>query len=89
MRAERNEYKYLTFDDRKCLEELYRSGERIVVIASTLGVCFATIYRELKRGYTGSNDNNMRPGYSARIAEAALQYSFRARGRKETREKRL
>ena len=47
-----NEYRYLTFDDRKQLEKLYGSGERIVVIASRLGVCFATIYRELKRGYT-------------------------------------
>lgn len=52
-----NEYKYLTFEDRKKIEELYAAGERPVVIASRLGVCFATIYRELKRGYTGSNDD--------------------------------
>ena len=78
-----NEYRYLTFDDRKQLEKLYGSGERIVVIASRLGVCFATIYRELKRGYTGSNDDNMRPGYSAEIAELSLRNSFRSRGRKK------
>lgn len=84
-----NEYKYLTFEDRKKIEELYTAGERPAVIASRLGVCFATIYRELKRGYTGSNDGNMRPGYSAETAEAALQSSFRARGRKNSREDRL
>ena len=78
-----NEYKYLTFEDRKKIEELYGAGERPVVIASRLGVCFATIYRELKRGYTGSNDDNMRPGYSAEIAELSLQNSFRSRGRKK------
>ena len=39
-----NEYRYLTFDDRKQLEKLYGSGERIVVIASRLGVCFATTW---------------------------------------------
>lgn len=78
-----NEYKYLTFEDRKKIEELYAAGERPVVIASRLGVCFATIYRELKRGYTGSNDDNMRPGYSAEIAELSLQNSFRSRGRKK------
>lgn len=77
-----NGYKYLTFEDRKKIEELYAAGERPVVIASYLGVCFATIYRELKRGYTGSNDDNMRPGYSAEIAELSLQNSFRSRGRK-------
>lgn len=78
-----NEYKYLTFEDRKKIEEMYTAGERPVVIASRLGVCFATIYRELKRGYTGSNDDNMRPGYSAEIAELSLQNSFRSRGRKK------
>ena len=78
-----NEYKYLIFEDRKKIEELYAAGERPVVIASRLGVCFATIYRELKRGYTGSNDDNMRPGYSAEIAELSLQNSFRSRGRKK------
>lgn len=78
-----NEYRYLTFDDRKRLEKLYGNGERIVVIASCLGVSFATVYRELKRGYTGSNDDNMRPGYSAEVAELSLQNSFRSRGRKK------
>ncbi len=77
-----NKYKYLTFEDRKKIEKLYSEGLRPVVIASRLGVCFATIYRELKRGYTGSNDNNLRPGYSAEVAERALQGSFRSRGRK-------
>lgn len=79
-----NEYRYLTFDDRKRLEKLYGSGERIVVIASCLGVSFATVYRELKRGYTGSNDDNMRPSYSAEVAELSLQNSFRSRGRKKS-----
>lgn len=31
-----NEYKYLTFEDRKKIEELYAAGERPVVIASRI-----------------------------------------------------
>lgn len=77
-----SKYKYLSFDDRKMIEQLYSQGLRPAVIASRLGVCFATVYRELKRGYTGSNDSNMRPCYSAEVAERALQGSFQSRGRK-------
>lgn len=84
-----NEYRYLTFDDRKQLEKLYGSGERIVVIASRIAPFQFSVNRGKTHSQTGSNDNNMRPGYSAEIAEAALQSSFQARGRKNTREDRL
>lgn len=46
-------YKYLTFEDRQKIEAWHARGDRPVEIAARLGVHTATIYNELKRGYTG------------------------------------
>ena len=47
-------YKYLTFEDRQKIEAWHARGDRPVEIAARLGVHTATIYNELKRGYTGN-----------------------------------
>ena len=46
--------KTLTMEDRKVLAEMWAAGERAAVIAVKLGVCPDTVYKELKRGYTGT-----------------------------------
>lgn len=42
--------KYLTYEDRKKIEELYKEGNRVVTIAEVIGCHRVTIYNELKRG---------------------------------------
>lgn len=44
--------KRLRYTDREKIEEMTAKGERVVVIADTIGVCRQTIYKELKRGGT-------------------------------------
>lgn len=60
---------WLTLEDRKILEEMYDRGESVNAIAEKVGRHYATIYHELKRGYTGEMDKNGRPGYKAEISQ--------------------
>ena len=69
--------RYLNFDDRKKLEQLYLDGKKVPEIATELKVHESTIYRELDRGSTGSLDNNGRIGYSSEIGQLALQSSLK------------
>jgi IS30 family transposase len=75
--------RYLTYEDRKSIENLYKSGESLVEIASELGVHLATIYREMTRGKTGELDGNGRSGYSAEIAQKTVQESMKRRGHRK------
>lgn len=79
-------YRYLSFQDRLKIEKWYGAGDRPLDIASRLGVHTATIYHELKRGYTGELDRNKRDGYNAGIAQQRVQESFKRRGRKNAAE---
>ena len=75
--------RYLTYEDRKSIEALYKAGESLVDIASELGVHLATIYREMTRGGTGELDGNGRSGYSAEIAQKTVQESIKRRGHRK------
>lgn len=75
--------RYLSYDDRKRIEQAYNSGVEISDIAASLGVNQTTIYRELKRGETGELDNNGRIGYSAAIGQQTLHDNFRRRGNRK------
>ena len=77
------EYKLLSYEDRKKIEEMYSAGARALDIGNRLGVHTATIYRELERGYTGKTDKNYRPGYSADVAERNYQENIKRRGCKK------
>lgn len=77
-------YKYLSFKDRKKIEKWYGAGDRPLDIAARLRVHTATIYHELKRGYTGELDQNKRDAYNAELAQQRVQESFKRRGRKHT-----
>lgn len=75
-------YRYLTIEDRRKIEEWHGNGDRPLEIAARLGVHTATIYHELKRGYTGAVDALGRNVYRAERAQMTVQENFRHRGRR-------
>lgn len=77
-----NGYSYLTLEQRREIERMYAEGERVVDIADRLHVHNTTVYRDLKRGYTGEFDGYDRPKYSADLAQATVQENFRRRGKR-------
>ena len=74
--------KYLTYEDRKTLEQLYADGAELSDIAKLLNVHISTIYRELARGGTGVLDKNGRIGYEAELAQRATLESLKSRGKR-------
>lgn len=64
--------KHMTLQDREKLEALYLDGCKVEKIAGDLGVHRATVYTELKRGYTGEMDSNGNPGYSATLGQQKI-----------------
>lgn len=60
---------YLTFGDRKKIEELYNSNMSVADIAENIGVAFRTVYTELSRGRIDELNENGRPVYNAEIAQ--------------------
>ena len=50
IKTTRKSHKFLNYEDRKEIERMNNRGERVVKIASHVGVHRATIYKELKRG---------------------------------------
>ena len=76
-----NTYKYLTYENRLQLSQMYTNGKSSMEIATALGVHVATIYLEIKRGYTGEVDENNRPVYSAEKAEAQTRENVKRKGR--------
>lgn len=64
-----NKYKWLNLAERKKIEKAYADGMSVSEISELIGKERTTIYRELQKGYTGELDENMRPGYSAKIAQ--------------------
>lgn len=74
-------YKFLTLSDRMEIERAYSGGDDAATIAAALESTPSTIYRELRRGYTGETDANGRPAYSAEKAQGALNENVKKRGR--------
>lgn len=73
--------KNLTYADRKKIEKLYAENTSFNEIALTLGVHIATVYREIKRGYTDEIDDNGNYCYSAAVAQANTRENLSRRGR--------
>lgn len=76
-------YRYLTFQDRQELAKLYGEEIQVAEIAKRLGVHRATIYTELKRGYTGREDKNHRPEYDPVKGQQIVTSGFQRKGPKE------
>ena len=75
-------FQQLGIADRKKVEEAYRSGTSAADIAEVVGIALSSVYRELKRGYTGANDENGRPAYSADAAQRTVSENTSRRGRR-------
>ena len=76
-------YECLKLEERRIIEEMYAKGAKPGEIAERVGKCQATIYRELERGKTGETDSRFRQGYSAAVAEARVNRSYRNRSRRK------
>lgn len=72
--------KYLTLQDRKKISKLYLEETRVLDIANKIGCHPATIYEELRRGYTGKLDKNQRREYDPLLAQQKVQEAIRRRG---------
>ena len=69
-------YRYMTYEQRKALAEMYNGGGASPMeIGSALGVHLATVYRELKRGWTEEQG-----AYDPDKAERTIKDNFRKRG---------
>ena len=79
--------KYITYAERKRLEQLYAKGAAITDIATVLNVHISTVYRELAKGSTGVLDMNGRIGYDTEVAQKATQDSLKRRGGKRDKKK--
>lgn len=64
--------KDLQLFERKRIEQMQRAGHSAEEIAVEIGVCYVTIYRELKRGDTGEMDELGRRVYDASWRSAKL-----------------
>ena len=81
--GETMKYECLKLEERRIIEAMYAEGAKPDEIAKRVGKCRATIYRELERGKTGETDSRFRQGYSAAVAEARVNRSYRNRGRRK------
>lgn len=63
-------YKRIIFRDRLRIEAMYNRGTKPEDMAGEIGVCVATMYRELERGKTITEDGGER--YTAEKAQRAL-----------------
>ena len=73
-------YRYLTYDERRTIEELHTNGKSPAEIAVQVKKSVSTIYNELRKGYSGALDANFRPLYSAALAQQKTIENYRKRG---------
>lgn len=62
-------YKRLSYEDRKTIEAMCRSGKKADEMAELLDVHRATVYHELQRGGAGGGK---RKQYNADVAQRAI-----------------
>ena len=75
------QYKYVTYQDRQQISARYLNDERVADIAAALGLSLTSVYRELKRGETGSLDRNQRMAYDPTLAQRRTQKNLKRRGK--------
>lgn len=65
-------FTWVSYEDRKAIEKLYNKNESVRSIAAQIGKSYVTVYAELKRGYTGKDNEFGRKDYSAKTAQMRL-----------------
>lgn len=75
--------KYLSYRQRVMIETLYKAKMPVKSIADMTGVCFSTVYKELKRGAVELLDSQLHPytSYSADVAQQRFEYAQTSKGR--------
>lgn len=76
--------KDLQLFERKRIEQMHSAGHSAEEIAVEIGVCYVTIYRELKRGDTGEMDELGRRVYDAELAQRKASLARRNKGSKNS-----
>lgn len=76
--------KDLQLFERKRIEQMHNAGHSAEEIAVEIGVCYVTIYRELKRGDTGEMDELGRRVYDAELAQCKAALARRNKGSKNS-----
>lgn len=74
-------YKTITPNDRKMISALYDAGTPLPSIAAAIDVSVSTLYRELRRGYTGALNSNACRAYSTEKAQQTINQNIKRRGR--------
>lgn len=76
--------RYLGPEDRATIERLHNDRAPVALIAEKIGVHPATIYRELRNGYTGAVDKYGFRVYSAKVAQITAERNFqKSRGKRQ------
>ena len=76
--------RYLGLEDRAIIERLHNDRAPAALIAEKVGVHPATIYRELRNGYTGAVDEYGFRVYSAEVVQLTAERNFqKSRGRRQ------
>lgn len=76
--------RYLGPEDRATIERLHNDRAPVALIAEKIGVHPATIYRELRNGYTGPVDKYGFRVYSAKVAQITAERNFqKSRGKRQ------
>jgi IS30 family transposase len=75
-------YRYFTLEDRKEIAKRWRHGERVPDIAQAVGSNEGTVYKELRRGWDGTTDKNLRRTYDPVMAHNKFRAVMSERGRR-------
>lgn len=75
--------KYLKYEERRVIEELYNAGFSISEISNLTKTHISTIYREIARGALEGTDTGIRRKYSAEKGQLIFEASLKKRGRKK------
>lgn len=74
--------KYLKYEERRVIEELYNAGFSISEISNLTKTHISTIYREIARGALEEPGNGGKCKYSAEKGQLMFEASLKKRGRK-------
>ncbi len=75
--------RYLKYEERKNIEELYCAGFSVSEIANLTKTHISTIYREIARGASEEANNGGNRKYSAEKGQRMFEASMKNRGRKK------
>lgn len=82
-------YRYFSMEDRKVIARLWKQRKRVSEIASAVGSNEGTVYKELRRGWDGTTDGNLRRSYDPVLADNVFRAVLSERGRRNASKKTM